>query len=103
MELKPDEFWDLSWPEFLAMHLGFTIREEYKHSHTRYLAATMVNTSFNAPKKAVQPGQLYYLPEIDGDKQQGRERTTYEEMEAMRQRLSKELGRELHFVKTAEA
>lgn len=63
----------------------------------------MINTSFNAPKTAVQAKNWFYLPAIDGEKNQSGERTTFEEMEAMRQRLSKELGRELHFVKTAEA
>lgn len=81
------------------MFEGWQLRRQYEHEHTRYLASMMVNTSFNAPKKAIQPRQLYDLPEIDGEVK----RSTSEEIEEFRAKMSKELGRDIHFVKTAHA
>lgn len=95
LNLKPDEFWGLSWPEFWLLYEGWQVRHQYAHEHTRYLAAMMVNTSMGAPKQALQPKNLYPLPEIDGEPK----KTSAAEIEAFRQRISQRLGREVTFMK----
>jgi hypothetical protein len=81
------------------MYEGWQVRRQYEHEHTRYIGAMLVNTSFNAPKKAISPRNLYDLSEIDGPVV----KTSEEEIELFRQRMAGKLGKEIHFVKTAQA
>lgn len=81
------------------MYEGWQLRRQYEHEHTRYLGAMQVNTSFHAPKRPIKPRDLYPLPEIDGEPV----KTSEEEIERFRERMSQKMGREIHFVKTAQA
>ncbi|GGK58955.1 hypothetical protein ACD591_16360 [Rufibacter glacialis] len=78
------------------LYHGWEVRRQFEHEHTRLLSTMMVNTSMGV-KKAIKPQSLYSLPEIDGVPKV----TTKEELEAFRQRLSKRLNREIHFLKVA--
>lgn len=81
------------------MHQGYYTRKAHKHEHTRLLATVVINSGFNAPKRPLKPKDLYHIPEIDGEVI----KSTAEEIERFRERMSKKLGREIHFVKTAQA
>lgn len=79
------------------LYRGWQVRREFELDHTRILSAFMVNTSMGAPKRPVKPRDLFALPEIDGVPKQ----TTPDRLEALRQRMSRRLGRDIQFMKVA--
>ncbi len=43
LELKPDEFWELTYAEFEQMVKGYELRQEMEMQRTAWLAANLMN------------------------------------------------------------
>lgn len=55
----------MSWPEFWLLFDGWEYRQELEWNKVRIIGATMVNTSFHAPKMPMMPQKFMPLPRLD--------------------------------------
>lgn len=59
--LLPDDFWNLTWGDYIRIRDGFFKRNEINWLHTRYLASIMVNINRDKKKRPVLPSDLVPL------------------------------------------
>lgn len=60
LRLKPWEFWELTWVEFVYMRDGFFKLQEYEWLHTRHVIATIMNKD-RGKGKPVRPQDIIEL------------------------------------------
>lgn len=93
----------LTWWQFWEMYKGYNRRRSMEFEHTRFLAWTINATSISPIKAWKKPEDVMPLAEIDNHQRHKQNSTTLAEIEEMRERISRELGREIQIYKTPKA
>ena len=60
--LRPAEFWDLTWNEYLSIADGYHRREADKWRHTRWLGTILLNVHRGEGEDVMTPEEVMPLP-----------------------------------------
>ena len=85
LQLRPKQFWRLSWREYLALCAGQELRQVRAWHHTRFLSALLININRAALAPVVTVEEVLPLP---GDGPRRFSGMSLDELEATLARLN---------------